>query len=206
MTRFCKTKVNEHVFEMLLPVKDDDEAVKTKGVELAVEMCQQLLREGYCDGIHFYTLNLERSVRRILDDMGALDSSNGTHTVKAERKLPWRPSTLANRQKEEVRPINWANRPKSYMKRTEDWDEFPNGRWGDSRSPAFGELSDSHFYRFTLGNVEDRKAMLGESPTRLRDVYQVFSNYIEAKVRLDEERRTAGAKRQQKHHIACSQN
>jgi hypothetical protein len=22
----------------------------------------------------------------------------------------------------------------------EDWDEFPNGRWGDSRSPAYGDL------------------------------------------------------------------
>jgi len=20
------------------------------------------------------------------------------------------------------------------------WDEFPNGRWGDSRSPAYGEI------------------------------------------------------------------
>ncbi|GMH48704.1 hypothetical protein TrRE_jg6171 [Triparma retinervis] len=184
MTRFCKTKVNDHVFEMLLPVKDDDEAVKTKGVELAVEMCQKLLREGYCDGIHFYTLNLERSVRRILENMGALDTSDHTRECKVERKLPWRPSTLASRQKEEVRPINWANRPKSYMKRTEDWDEFPNGRWGDSRSPAFGELSDSHFYRFTLGNVDDRKAMLGESPTALQDVYQVFSDYIEGKIPL----------------------
>lgn len=22
----------------------------------------------------------------------------------------------------------------------DDWDEFPNGRWGDSRSPAYGDL------------------------------------------------------------------
>ncbi len=32
-----------------------------------------------------------------------------------------------------MRPINWANRPKSYLSRTEEWDEFPNGRWGDGR-------------------------------------------------------------------------
>jgi hypothetical protein len=38
--------------------------------------------------------------------------------------------------KEDVRPIHWANRPKSYIKRTITWDEFPNGRWGDNRSPA----------------------------------------------------------------------
>lgn len=33
------------------------------------------------------------------------------------------------------------------MQRTAIWDEFPNGRWGDGRSPAFGELSDLHFFR-----------------------------------------------------------
>jgi methylenetetrahydrofolate reductase (NADPH) len=37
-----------------------------------------------------------------------------------------------------VRPIFWAIKPKSYIARTRDWDEFPNGRWGVSRSPAFG--------------------------------------------------------------------
>ena len=67
MTQFCKTKVSSNITEMLEAVKDDDEAVKTKGVEIAVDMCQKLLREGYCDGVHFYTLNLERSVRRILE-------------------------------------------------------------------------------------------------------------------------------------------
>jgi methylenetetrahydrofolate reductase (NADPH) len=30
------------------------------------------------------------------------------------------------------------------MVRTNSWDEFPNGRWGDSRSPAFGELTTYH--------------------------------------------------------------
>jgi len=43
-----------------------------------------------------------------------------------------------------VRPIFWAHRPQSYLTRTATWDEFPNGRWGDARSPAFGELTDYH--------------------------------------------------------------
>ena len=45
------------------------------------------------------------------------------------RALPWRGSR-ANLKglSEDVRPINWANRPKSYIKRTVMWDEFPNGR------------------------------------------------------------------------------
>ena len=181
MTQFCKTKVAPQVYEMLRPVQHDDEAVKAKGVELAATMCKTLLDAGVCDGVHFYTLNLERSVRCILEE---LDNLNSRQVDLPTRKLPWRPSTLANRSKEEVRPINWANRPKSYMKRTEDWDEFPNGRWGDARSPAFGELSDSHYYRFTLGNDDDRRAMLGDAPASLDDIYHVFSDYVEGKLPL----------------------
>jgi hypothetical protein len=57
---------------------------------------------------------------------------------------------------EDVRPINWANRPKSYIARTNQWDEYPNGRWGDARSPAFGELSNSHFFGTSVCTREDR--------------------------------------------------
>jgi methylenetetrahydrofolate reductase (NADPH) len=39
------------------------------------------------------------------------------------RQLPWKPSTMENRSKEAVRPINWSNRPHSYVMRTDDWDE-----------------------------------------------------------------------------------
>lgn len=49
-------------------------------------------------------------------------------------------SLTPNRRQENIRPIFWANRADSYLSRTENWDEFPNGRFGDSRSPAYGEL------------------------------------------------------------------
>ncbi|CAM9644344.1 unnamed protein product, partial [Choristocarpus tenellus] len=71
-----------------------------------------------------------------------------------------------------LRPIHWANRPHSYLKRTEVWDEYPNGRWGDGRSPAFGDLSDTHFFRFALGTKEDRKAMWGEAPITPEEVFE----------------------------------
>lgn len=49
-------------------------------------------------------------------------------------------SLTPNRREESIRPIFWANRTKSYISRTENWDEYPNGRFGDARSPAYGEL------------------------------------------------------------------
>ena len=80
------------------------------------------------------------------------------------RALPWRGSRASvTGMAEDVRPINWANRMKSYISRTITWDEFPNGRWGDNRSPAFGELSQTHFYRPDEGSKEDRLAMWGKN-------------------------------------------
>lgn len=176
MTEFCDISVPNHVMERLRPIKGDDEAVKAIGCEIAADMAREILnceREGVdVDGIHFYTLNLERSVTTILTSMGVFESKSevlgkgdtgnekgsvGTDRVldvsnqdslnanmnpgvvalpRTRRPFPWRPSTMERRGKEDVRPINWANRPKSYINRTDDWDEFPNGRWGDSTSPG----------------------------------------------------------------------
>ena len=47
----------------------------------------------------------------------------------SRRPLPWAVSANPKRKVEDVRPIFWASRPKSYIYRTQDWDEFPNGRW-----------------------------------------------------------------------------
>ena len=54
-----------------------------------------------------------------------------------------------------MRPINWCNRPKSYIERPAIWDELPNGRWGDNRSPAYGELNDLHFFQPTGNESSD---------------------------------------------------
>jgi methylenetetrahydrofolate reductase (NADPH) len=202
MTRYCNISVPLKVWALLDPVKDDDEAIKAIGCDLAAEMCHRIIKEADgVDGVHFYTLNLERSVTQILIRMGAVDfiqpelenlshSTNGNASSAGEilrttsaRQFPWRPSAMEKRSAEQIRPINWANRPKSYVLRTEDWDEFPNGRWGDSTSPAFGELSQlSHFYQFSLGSLDDQREMLGRNPTEPKDVYEIFARYVEGKL------------------------
>lgn len=63
--------------------------------------------------------------------------------LKKYKALPFQPHASAERSKEEtVRPIFWANNSKSYLARTGNWDEFPNGRWGVSRSAAYGGALD----------------------------------------------------------------
>jgi len=173
MTEFCKTIIPEYITEDLkkINVEDDDE-FREYGIKLCVSICKKLLDNGI-KGLHFYTLNLEKSVTRIIEGLDLLKES-------ANRSpLPWRPTANARRQKEDVRPIFWANRPKSYIARTSSWDEFPNGRWGDSRSPAFGDLSDYHIIGlYVIGTVDDRKHMWGESHANLQSIYEVFVKFL----------------------------
>lgn len=175
MTSFCRTRVPERIWTDLAPVRDDDEAVKAYGVKYCVEMCGRLQAAGV-RGFHFYTLNLEKSVMQVLEELGVREH------ITARKALPWRGSRVNLSCAEDVRPINWANRPKSYIKRTVTWDEFPNGRWGDGRSPAFGELSNSHFFRPDEGSKEDRLAMWGEAPITPEDVFEVFALYVEGRI------------------------
>ncbi len=135
MTDMCKTKIPHEIRAGLEAIKDDDDACKKFGVKVVSDMCKKILASGYVHGLHMYTLNLEQSVVAILNECGL------TGDCHLRRELPWRARLNG---KEDVRPIFWANRPKSYMVRTNSWDEFPNGRWGDSRSPAYGELTTYH--------------------------------------------------------------
>ncbi len=57
--------------------------------------------------------------------------------VTFRRPLPWAVSAHPKRKVEDVRPIFWASRPKSYIYRTQDWDDFPNGRWYMHRNVSF---------------------------------------------------------------------
>ena len=95
------------------------------------------------------------------------------------RVLPWRQSLGLNRREEDVRPIFWKNRNKSYVARTQDWDEFPNGRWGDARSPAFGELD---AYDIGLKGTNEQNVKLWGKPESIEDVANIFIRYLEGKL------------------------
>ncbi len=141
MTDYCSVAVPTSIRQRLEPVKDDDEAVKAIGCEIAAEICTEILanKEIDVDGVHFYTLNLERSVTTILMRMGAVDlihpgsideesktveslggdyalsSTADTVRTNAGRLLPWRPSAMAQRSKEEVRYVLSTSRPLFYL-------------------------------------------------------------------------------------------
>ncbi|KAI4163329.1 MAG: hypothetical protein LQ342_003064 [Letrouitia transgressa] len=167
---WSKCKVPENWLNALEPIKNDDAAVREVGKDLVAEMCRKLLNAGIYS-LHFYTMNLAQSTRMVLEELG-LTSRDPTPTKKP---LPWRQSLGLNRREEDVRPVFWKNRHKSYIARTQDWDEFPNGRWGDSRSPAFGELD---AYGIGLKGSNEQNIKLWGKPQSLRDISNIFVRFL----------------------------
>ncbi|KAJ4425100.1 methylenetetrahydrofolate reductase (NAD(P)H) met13 [Gnomoniopsis sp. IMI 355080] len=154
----------------LEPIKNDDVAVRELGKNLVADMCRKLLKGGIAH-MHFYTMNLAQATRMVLEELDWMPSERSPR----QQSLPWKQSLALGRRNEDVRPIFWRNRNKSYISRTMDWDEFPNGRWGDSRSPAFGEL-DAYGIGLTGTNEQNRKKW-GE-PKSFKDVSDVFIKYL----------------------------
>ena len=92
-------------------------------------------------------MNLESSILKILQ---------GNNTLDKQRHLPFRKMTSSERMEEQVRPIFWAIKPKSYVAQTQTWDDFPNGRWGSQASPAF--MADETFISFTKKQAAEPQA------------------------------------------------
>lgn len=155
MINLCNVKVPDNVMSDLDAIKGDDQKVKEYGVNLAVKMIQRLHKEAGICNFHISTLNLERSTRLILEALH-LHKENGLHVNKVS---PWAP--IHDPAKAEL------------------WDEFPNGRYGDSRSPAYGENT------YSSGQIlPTSQAILkwGEPETE-QDIAQLFISYINGQVK-----------------------
>lgn len=163
-----------HFLEALDPIKEDDYAVREIGTQLVADLCQKLIDSGFVNHLHFYTMNLEKSTLMLLEKLSLVDCVKDSALVSDD--LPWRKSLHPNRCKESIRPIFWQNRKYSYISRTSGWDEFPNGRWGDSRSPAFGDidLSASQLLR----QSPKRALELWGCPQSLEDLADIFVKYL----------------------------
>ena len=141
-------------------------------------MVQRLLKSGLVPGVHFCTLNLEKSVRTILEatwpeDDGSIlklsplprhnmlieddsDLPNGAKAVNGQSPSkglsisPSEASSLAQwgltnhalpsaPKKGLGNAVTEASGPSGQAQK-DSWDEYPNGRFTDVRSPAYGEI------------------------------------------------------------------
>lgn len=173
-TSLAKTKIPQSFMDALEPHKNDDEKVRAIGTKLVADMCRKILDADLgIRGLHFYTMNLEKGTKMLLQEL------NLVPRVETVKPLPWRQSLTPNRRQENIRPIFWANRAQSYLSRTENWDEFPNGRFGDSRSPAYGELDG---YGVSLKQTKEEALKLWGEPKTFSDISALFTQFCKKKL------------------------
>ncbi|KAK7056405.1 methylenetetrahydrofolate reductase (NAD(P)H) met13 [Paramarasmius palmivorus] len=168
-TSLAKTVIPQHFLDILEPHKNDDEQVRALGTKLVADMCRTILNANLgIHGLHFYTMNLEKGTKMLLEEL------NLVPRVETLKPLPWRQSLTPSRRQETIRPIFWANRTKSYLSRTENWDEYPNGRFGDARSPAYGELDG---YGVWIKQTKEDALKLWGEPTSFSEVAELFARF-----------------------------
>ena len=64
MSELSGTSIPQHISELFLAVESDPESVKKLGIQIATQLCQDLLRAG-APGLHFYTMNTSSATREI---------------------------------------------------------------------------------------------------------------------------------------------
>ncbi|WBW70864.1 methylenetetrahydrofolate reductase Met11 [Schizosaccharomyces osmophilus] len=216
MTRLCGCSIPESLMKRLEAVKSDDEAVKSIGVEHAVEMINIILQntDHRVLGFHFCTLNLEKSVARILKNSSLLthrweqyeSQLKDDKTLKSTRRrlsleetpelhnhvvippddsLKGISASLRNQPNEAAlathRDSLTADAPFSVSEgsgvlgRQANWDDFPNGRFGDPRSPAYGEIDG---YGPTLHFPQQEALRLWGYPVDESDITSLFQRHI----------------------------
>ncbi|KAJ3526405.1 hypothetical protein NM688_g8266 [Phlebia brevispora] len=173
-TTLSRTSIPQALLDKLEPYKNNDEKVREIGTKLVADVCRRILDADLgIKGLHFYTMNLEKGTRLLLEELKLVPR------VEVVKPLPWRQSLTPSRRTENIRPIFWANRTRSYLSRTENWDEYPNGRFGDSRSPAYGELDG---YGIWIKQTKEEAYKYWDHPTCLADITKVFGDFCLGKL------------------------
>jgi methylenetetrahydrofolate reductase (NADPH) len=84
-TAIAKTIIPQSYLDALEPYKNNDEKVREIGTKLVADMCRKILAAPIgIQGLHFYTMNLERGSRLLLEEL------NLVPRVETLKPLPWR--------------------------------------------------------------------------------------------------------------------
>ncbi|KAJ1647708.1 methylenetetrahydrofolate reductase (NAD(P)H) met13 [Coemansia asiatica] len=168
LAHLTKTRVPEELKIRVEEVKGNDQAIKDLGVEHAVQMVGGLQAAGIM-GVHLTTLNLETTVQRVLASLGMAHGSGITRGASSA-SLVAAPSNTASAM---VPPDSGSLATKRA------WDDFPNGRWGDARSPAFGSLD---AYGAMLKFDAQGAASTWGRPQSTSDISDLFAKYVAGEI------------------------
>ena len=198
-TKLAHAKVPPELLHKLEGVKGDDEAVKQAGVEALhdiVEGIRNVKTKGP-KGFHLYTLNLEKAVSSLvercnlippdpddnqifaIDDVtNPVNGDNAAHHYGRSSNSSSAAAQLtanSHRSSSPARPI--PPPPNSNpLSREATWDDYPNGRFGDARSPAFNPPLT---YSPTSLTVSPAQALsLWNTPTSAEEITHLFTCYL----------------------------
>ncbi|KAL5386389.1 hypothetical protein DPSP01_004117 [Paraphaeosphaeria sporulosa] len=149
------------------PLDDDDDAIElTPGADL--QPPEGALRTK--DRRRLSSVNSDPRNRVIISKSSHSKSSNASYGVpEDEAGIPQGPvTTRANTLA--------ISEGEGSLGREATWDDFPNGRWGDARSPAFGEIDG---YGPTLHVSTPQALKLWGHPVDKDDISKLFRRHIE---------------------------
>ncbi|TCD70916.1 hypothetical protein EIP91_000822 [Steccherinum ochraceum] len=193
LIKLCGAKVPHSLMSDLVPIRHDDQRVKDYGVTLAVKMIQRLTGEGEVPGVHFCTLNLEKSVQRVTEGLGWTGAQSrvinklitdtpvqSSHSLPAESTRLIDPHLAADSATSGlgVAGLPQQEAGKGELNNASTWDDFPNGRFGDFKSPAFGDPNP-----WGASNISRNQA-LNEwgHPKTVKDLTDMFLRYLHSKL------------------------
>ncbi|KAJ2705251.1 methylenetetrahydrofolate reductase 1 [Coemansia sp. IMI 203386] len=180
LVHLTKTEVPEELKTRVEEVKGNDQAIKDLGVEHAVDMVSKLHAAGIM-GVHLTTLNLESTVQRVLATLGMAGSSSSSSGILRGG------STASLGSQQALRSVAAAATTASATVPTDSgllatkrvWDDFPNGRWGDARSPAFGSVD---AYGAMLKFDPQGASSIWGRPQTVDDVSELFARYVSGEI------------------------
>ena len=68
MVELSGREMPDEVMARIEPLRDDPAAVRAEGMQIATELCDELLAGG-APGLHFYTLNRSKATREIFETL-----------------------------------------------------------------------------------------------------------------------------------------
>ncbi|KAJ3824927.1 methylenetetrahydrofolate reductase-domain-containing protein [Lentinula raphanica] len=189
LIKLTGSKIPAEVMSDLDAIKHNDQLVKDYGVQLAVRMIRRITTETDVPGVHFCTLNLEKSVQRVLETLKWI----GHSPQIVPNKLIEEPSSEEPLPSGAITPVSAANAAtlglfnippseneagRGELNKADSWDDFPNGRWGDSKSPAYGVQG-------PWGNndaVNQGTISQWGNPKSITDLTTIFLQYLHSEI------------------------
>ncbi|PKS10817.1 hypothetical protein jhhlp_002574 [Lomentospora prolificans] len=166
----------------LIPVSDsDDEKVAVAEADESIRGVIPVVRVNGINGLNDISSNgVARSSTRRLSTVGS-DPRNRVIVSGAQASHPDYEAT-AGEAGIPAEPVNTRantlaiSEGEGVLGREATWDDFPNGRWGDARSPAYGEIDG---YGVSLHMSTTQAVELWGSPTSAKDISDIFLRHLQ---------------------------